>query len=389
MRARTALAYVGWGLVVVLVVSVVAGQLLGQPVLLTYVETGSMAPTIESGDAFIAIPAAVAGPVEPGDVVVFRATVLEGGGLTTHRIVAEREGGYVTRGDANVATDQDAGEPLVQDGQIVAKAWQVAGQVVVIPKLGLVAIAARGLVEGLRAWLAGALGRPGLLGAQGFAFGLFAFGVAAYLAATWVEEGDGGGRRYLRTRRRQDTLDARLFVVALALGVALFATASMAFPVGAQEFELVSAENDAPGPRVVQAGRSENLTYVVPGGGVMPVVVMLEPASEGLEVAPRELYVRGGETRNATVTVTAPEEIGFAPQYLREHRYLAVLPRGSIRWLYGLHPWAPILVIDALLSGSFALLGFAMLGGGQLRVRKRTARTARRAPLDGLRRWWR
>lgn len=381
-RGRAVLGWLVWGLVALLLVSVIAGQLLGQPVLLTYVETGSMEPTLEPGDAFIAIPQAIAGPVEAGDVIVFQASVLEGGGLTTHRVVDVRDGGYVTKGDANVGTDQEAGEPLVRDGQIVAVAWQVGGDIVVIPKIGLVGMAARSLIGSLRGFLAGVLGRPGLVGTQGFAFGLFAIGIGAYAIATWLE--DDEDRRYIRTRRRPGTIDAGWLIIALAFGVALIATLSMAFPLGAQQFEMVSTENDAPGPRIVQAGTSETLNYTVPGGGLLPVVVILEPASDGLSVSPEQLYIRGGETVNATVTVTAPDDIGYAPQYLREHRYIALLPTPVIVWLYRLHPWVPILVIDILLAGGFILLGLAWLGGGQLRVRSRTATLS---PVERIRRW--
>lgn len=80
-------------LVVLVVVSLVAGQILGYPVLLSYVETGSMAPTMEPGDGFVAVPEPVAGEVEEGDVVTFRAEEIQGGGLTTHRVVGETERG--------------------------------------------------------------------------------------------------------------------------------------------------------------------------------------------------------------------------------------------------------------------------------------------------------
>src|SRR6056297_2525566 len=113
---------------VALVGLLVVGHVLGVPLGLGYVETGSMEPTIDAGDGFVAVPAAVAGPVDEGDVVVYDAQEIEGGGLTTHRVVEETDHGYVTRGDANPFTDQDGGEPHVTDGQIVAKAWQVNGE---------------------------------------------------------------------------------------------------------------------------------------------------------------------------------------------------------------------------------------------------------------------
>ncbi|KPN31210.1 signal peptidase I [Halolamina pelagica] len=121
---------------VLVVASLLLGQVLGTPVLLGYVETGSMEPTLEPGDGFVAVPAAVTGDVEEGDVIVFRAEELQGGGLTTHRVVGETERGYITRGDANPFTDQDGNEPPVKEGQIVAEALQIGGSVVVIPNLG-------------------------------------------------------------------------------------------------------------------------------------------------------------------------------------------------------------------------------------------------------------
>ncbi|OSO90460.1 hypothetical protein B9H04_17005, partial [Halorubrum ezzemoulense DSM 17463] len=50
---------------VLVVVSLVVGQLLGQPVLLSYVETGSMQPTLAPGDGFVAVPAQLAGGIGP------------------------------------------------------------------------------------------------------------------------------------------------------------------------------------------------------------------------------------------------------------------------------------------------------------------------------------
>jgi len=56
--------------------------------------------------------------------------------ITTHRVVDEAERGYITRGDANPFTDQDSGEPPVQEAKIEAVAWQPAGEVLVILWLG-------------------------------------------------------------------------------------------------------------------------------------------------------------------------------------------------------------------------------------------------------------
>jgi len=80
----------GFGLALVVVLLIV-GQLLGQPILLGYVATGSMEPTMDAGDGFVSVSSAVTGDVEEGDVVVYQARELHDGGLTTHRVVGETE----------------------------------------------------------------------------------------------------------------------------------------------------------------------------------------------------------------------------------------------------------------------------------------------------------
>ena len=140
------------------VVLLVAGSVLGQPILIGFVETGSMEPTLAPGDGFVPIPSAVAGDIEEGDVVVFRAKRLHGGGLTTHRVVGETESGYITQGDANPSTDQAADEPPVKDAQITAVALQINGQVVDLPHVGAVVLGVRGLAASVGTMLTNVLG---------------------------------------------------------------------------------------------------------------------------------------------------------------------------------------------------------------------------------------
>ena len=363
-------------LVTVIVVAMVASQLLGQPVLLGFVETGSMSPTLEPGDGFVAVPAAVAGPIETGDVVVFEAEVLDGGGLTTHRVVGETERGFITRGDANVVTDQDSGEPPVQRAQIVAEVLQVGGHVVAIPKLGLLVTGVRSAMGSIQIALAGLLGTSSLLGTQGLAYLVFIVGVVAYVASVWAERRDEreGRRRGRASRSRDDdAMDAGLVVLGLTLLLVATVTASMVATGGTQSFDMISASSDSERPYVVQRGTSESFTYTIPSNGVLPVVVFLEPGSDGIAVEPSELFVQSRGTENATVTLTAPPETGYYPQFLAERRYIAVLPQGMIRALYRVHPWLPIVAIDALVGIGFAGVGWALLGTGRIRVRTRSA----------------
>mgnify|MGYP000238671031 CR=1 FL=1 len=371
-------------LLAVVVVSLVAGSILGQPILLSYVETGSMQPTMEPGDGFVAVPSAVAGDVSEGDVVVFRAEEVQGGGLTTHRVVGETDQGYVTRGDNNPFTDQDGGEPPVKDAQIVAKALQVNGQVVVIPHLGTVVMGFQGALETAQIRLATLFGTRSLLGTQGLATLLFALSAVAY-AVDWYLTGGGSRRRRERSTGRNDGTSARLVLAGFALLVVLAATAAMVVPAGTQEYGVVSAEFDSENPTVIRQGTSSNLTYAVPNGGLVPVHVYLEPASEGVDVSPGHLRVDGQTSANATLTLHAAADTGYYRRFVAEHRYLGVLPGGAIDWLYRIHPWAPIVAIDALLGGLVYASGAAVLGQGRIRDRRRDG--ASRSVLGRLRGW--
>jgi signal peptidase len=365
-------------LLALVVLSLLAGAVLGQPILLSFVETGSMAPTMEPGDGFIAVPAPVAGEVEEGDVITFEAQQLNGGGLTTHRVVGETERGYVTRGDANPFPDQDGSEPPVTDGQVVAVALQVGGEVVVIPELGTAVEAVGGTMETVQRTLATTFGSRAFLGSQGLALLVAGAGALVLLVGALTDDRGrqrrGGDRD--RDRNRAGVYDGLKLAAALALIVALTASGTMLSLSGTEEYGMVSAEFESDSPTTVPVGERANLTYPALNGGQLPVVAFYEPASENVGVAPERIRLDRGEQRNVTVTLQAPPETGYYPQYVTEYRYFAVLPVGVIVWLYGAHPWLPIVATSGVLALPFLVVGVVVLRG--------TVRTRRRSGTGGL-----
>ncbi|WP_136689530.1 signal peptidase I [Halorhabdus amylolytica] len=367
MALRRVLGVLGKAAIVIFLVAMVTSQILGQPVLLGYVTTGSMEPTLNAGDGFVAIPAAIAGPIETGDVITYRAENVQGGGLTTHRVVEETDRGYITRGDANPFTDQDGGEPLVSDAQVVAVAWGPGSDVLAIPELGTAVTGIQDVFRTVQRQLAALLGTRSLLGVQGIAYLLLAVSVLGYVADV-VASGD---RSRGRDTSRGTGIDARVYVGIFAAALVLSATATMAIPAGSQEFGVVSAESDAPGIRVVERGTTETAQYVLGNGGFVPTIAYFDPVTDSIDVEPRETVIPGHASVNATLSITAPPETGYYRYYVTEHRYLYVLPRPAIDALYRLHPWAPIVVIDLVLGGGFYLVGTVLVGSGQVRSRTR------------------
>ena len=352
---------------VLFLVAMVLGQALGQPVLLGFVTSGSMEPTIDTGDGFIAIPTAVAGPVEEGDVITFRAEEIQGGGLTTHRVVEETDRGYITRGDANPFTDQDGGEPPVSETQIVAVVWQPAGEVVTIPAVGSLVVGAQSVMATTQRTLAAALGTRSLLGTQGLAYLLLALSILGYAADVLLSD----DRDRQRDVSRSDGVSVRLVIAVFAAAIVLSATASMVVPAGPQEFGVVSAESDSPGLRIIEQGTTESAQYIVPNSGFVPAVTYIEPTTDGIDVEPGEVVVPPRSSVNGTLTLSAPPETGYYRYYVVEHRYLLLLPKPVIAALYGIHPWLPIVAIDALLGGSFYLAGVTLVDTGRIRSRSR------------------
>ncbi|MFT4923402.1 MAG: signal peptidase [Haloarculaceae archaeon] len=358
-------------LLVLVLVALIAGAALGQPVLLGFVETGSMEPTLEPGDGFVAIPSPVAGDIEEGDVIVFEAQNLQGGGLTTHRVVGETESGYITRGDANPFTDQDGQEPPVTDAQVVAKVWQVNGEVVAIPGLGLLTEAARGMLDSVQRTLAQTFGTRAFLGTQGLAL-LIAGGGLAVLLFGFLFDDERRQRVVKRTRRRKGIYDPRRLVLAMALFVALVSGGTMAAMSNTQEYGMVSASFDSENPTTVPTDETSNLTYPALNGGQLPVYAFYSPASSNVDVEPTSVRMDRGESRNVTVTLQAPPETGYYPQYVAEHRYFAVLPFGVVAGLYAVHPWLPTLATSLLMGGSFLLVGLLVVGASPVRTRSRS-----------------
>jgi len=369
----------------ILLVLTIIGSVFGVPMGISFVETGSMEPQLEPGDGFVAVPTAVTDPVEPGDVVVFDAVNLNDGGLVTHRVVERTESGYITKGDANPFTDQDGAEPPVQEGQIRAKALQIGGDIVVIPRIGVIVLGIGGAVESLQQTLAGLLGTRAVLGTQGLAYILLGFGTITYLLASFAER-SGPNKRSRKRSRRIEMLSPITVIAVMAVALVLLLTASMLAPAGPQQFQFVSSESDAAGPGVIHKNSTENVTYRIPSNGPLPVVTVIEPTSRGVSVSPEERYIPGGETRNVTVTLEAPPETGVYTATIHEYRYLAFLPASTILTLHAIDPLVPLIVINLMIGTLFVLVAVLLVGLDPIRI----TQDRRSIPMRvKLRRWLR
>ncbi len=371
MRARTLACYGGRLVCITLLLTLIGGHILGIPVLFSYVETGSMEPTMNAGDGFVAIPTIGTDSVDEGDVVVFEAENIDDGGLTTHRIVEDTEQGYVTQGDANPSTDQEGEEPYVTDGQIVATAWQINGEVVTIPHLGTAVMSVESGLEAVQGRFTAILGTTAVFGTQGFAYLLLAFGLGSLAFSLIFDQQGSKNRTRNRTRSRQAVFDTRTLVLGVAALLCVVTFGTMLAMSGPTEVGIVSAEFESDRPDVIPAGETETRTWKLQNGGVLPVTTVVEPGSEGLTVNGGDETLQHGESVNATVSITAPDETGYYLRSFAAFQYFTVLPPRVILVLHAIHPWVAMTAVTGTIVGLCTLPFALLLGGGKIRTRTR------------------
>ena len=363
MRLRNATVRVVEAVVLVAILGLLLGVLLGQPVMFGFVETESMSPALEANDGFVAIPNSITGDVSEGDVIVFEARDLHGGGMTTHRVVEETDDGYITQGDANPFTDQDGNEPPVQDEQIVAKALQVNGTVVPIPSLGYLV----GFVQSAMMAVAIRFDLDAFQGPQSLLLAVFVTCMLAYAYLRAKDERGGSSpARMPRDVSRPTGVNAHHVVIVVTVCVILLATVSMVYPGGSHQITVESAEADQPG---LHPGETETDTVHVPNSGYLPQVAVFDGGGT-VAAEPSNQYLESRSVGTIEVTATAPSEPGTAETHtLSEHRYWAVLPPSLVTSLHGVHPLVALGAINAVIATPFYVFGRVLLGTGRIRLR--------------------
>ncbi|SEH13205.1 signal peptidase, endoplasmic reticulum-type [Natronorubrum sediminis] len=369
MTTRTILKRVLGGVVALVIVLLLVGQLLGQPILLGYVATGSMEPTMDAGDGFVSVPSAVTGSPEEGDVVVFEARELHDGELTTHRIVDETEEGYVTSGDANPFTDQDSDEPHVTDDQIVATAWAPGGDPVTIPHLGTAIMGIQGGVESAFGTVASTVGLSEPTDFDSVGAVLVGLGVALLGFGILLERLGPGHREATRTRSRPNVIALWTVLGVVLLVFVTGATAAMVIPSGTVEYGLASTTSPSDDPQELEPGETGELTQTVNNAGYLPIVAIHESDRESVGTDPDRQTVGPRSSGEATVSLTAPQETGEYTRAVEEHRYIALLPPSVIEWLHDGHPLLAIAAVNGVIVGVAVTLVLAVFGRNDIRIR--------------------
>ena len=365
MKPSAFLQYVAGGLLIGFILLLLVSQLLGQPAIV-FVETGSMAPTLQPNDGYLAVPEMLAGEPEVGDVILFQSQNLGGGELTTHRVVEITDEGYITQGDANPFTDQDGDEPPVSEGQIKSVALTVGDGIVVIPGLGASVTAVRSVGTAIQNVVLVPLGldiEVTTLSTAAMVTGLVLFVYGTVTGATDKRQ---------RSRTRGGIFENAIIVNAvLALVVIIALNISMLLPSGVYQYEILSSESPTDNPQIIPVGGESEVTYAMQNSGYLPVVVFLEAAGDGVAVSDAQIYVPRRSTVETSITMQAPDQTGSYLRFVREYRYLVVLPPSLIASLHTIHPIVAIAGINLFVGSVVVGVFVATVGTDRLRLRSR------------------
>jgi signal peptidase I, archaeal type len=365
MKPSELLQYLAGGLLIAVILLLLGSQLLGQPAVV-FVETGSMSPTLEPNDGLLAVPAVIADDPAVGDVILFQSQNLGGGELTTHRVVDITEEGYITKGDANPFTDQDSDEPPVSEGQIRAVALTVGDGIVTIPGLGASVGVVRSVGTAVQNYLLVPLGldiEVTTLSTVAMVAGLVLFVYGTITGATDKRQ---------RSRSRGGVFNNPVIVIAvLALVVVVPLNVSMLLPSGVYQYEILSSESPTDNEQIIAVGGESEVTYAMQNSGYLPVVVFLETASDGVEISESQITVPRRSTVETSVTMQAPDRTGSYIRFIREYRYLVVLPPSLIASLHSIHPVVAVAAINLFVGGIVVGVSVATVGTDRLRLRSR------------------
>lgn len=341
------------GIFVIFILGSLAGMLLDRPVFASYVYSGSMSPTLNRGDLFFINP--LARDPDVGDVVVFRL----GEKWTVHRVVAEVNGGYVTKGDANAGTDQMNGAPLITKRDIAGKVLTLNGKPL--------------KVRGVEGYLN-----------SGGNIKLFLSVLMIVLGVILFTSGEEKIRRSRKRHYLKIKFKSLYMLFAVFFLIMLSISMFLSWKVIPVEYAVTEAGSVREG--WYAPGEDFSMTVTVKNGNFYPMVYYITTAGHITNGEVRPFSLSSGEERKLTFFIDTPQETALYRDSVKVYGYMPLLPGSVMELLYSISPRLPVF---ALLLESTFLLWLMYLASGigksdSIRVRIRPSRL-KKLKLGGFR----
>lgn len=286
-------------------VAIILGGLLGRPVLVAAVPTGSMVPVLRPGDLIPIAPLFGAVP-KSGQVIVFKTP--RDNTWIVHRIVGgNAQDGFTTRGDANPGPDPNP----VHLGDIAGFVPRVGGWVMRVPNLGSISLGRGPLSSPITAAAALLLGVYLLLADSG----------------SWLQR---TRRMRLKRAQRLRLSNATVVYVYVGLGavvsaMTLLTTLSLAVHEEARYDVVPTRIARISDSRITALSEVRTDSVSLRNPSWIPLVVHLASNDADLQWEPQWLTLPGKSSRTVAL-VRHSQVLGSHKVQLRQSYYLPLLP---------------------------------------------------------------
>ncbi|AIF70244.1 hypothetical protein PAP_09330 [Palaeococcus pacificus DY20341] len=318
--------------VFMLIMGSIVGVLLDRPIFMSYAYSDSMTPTISKGDLFFINPFSRNADVK--DIIVFNMY----GAWTVHRVVAIVDDGYITKGDNNVATDQ-------QDGKVppISKE-QIAGKVVILGETPL-------KLPNLGSYLQGRISNNNKMF---LAFFLVLLGAVVFSTEKKTSKRKGR-KKFIKVKFKT------LYILASALLLVMIATSMfVSWQVFSIEYVVTSAGGLREGWYLPGSTFERELT--IKNGNFYPMIYHITVETPFIsDISDTRFDLGANEEKTIKVIVNTPEETSLYADKVKVNAYMPVLPESIITRLYSI---SPILPIFAILLETSVFLGLVYIVSG-------------------------
>ncbi|AAL80450.1 signal peptidase I [Pyrococcus furiosus DSM 3638] len=280
----------------------VAGYVMGRPIFVSYVYSNSMYPTLKKWDVFFINPLSKG---NVGDIVVFNLS----GSWTVHRVYAITSEGYITKGDNNVATDQQGGKGSpIPENQVIGKVITLGEKPLKIPKLGKYLASSKSKLP------------------------IVFLGLGALLLLPEKN-------RRKRRRRGVTISTTATYLIVISILTAGF------FIVGTTNWRIINISYAS----TLGGGEREN--WYLPGSVVEKNITVQNFAKyrmigvvEGKIINKTTFALNGGDKVMLPATIIVPNETRIYTEKIRVYMYYPLLPTGVVERMFEKSPYLPLAV---------------------------------------------
>lgn len=333
------LNYIIYFLVIVIALSFVSKYDSRQkmlPISLWYVYSKSMEPILMTNDGFILISSK---DYTTSDVITYKPKLLNQP-YVTHRIVGiSDDGDYITKGDNNSMSDQQGGEPLVTNEQVIGKALEFNNKLIVIPKLGITSNKIKTIIKELNAFTLLSIGLVIVL--------------IEYIFDKLLNKRISTRRKHYKLIDIAPYFDYSFIILgvliilnAFFIGITMKGWVNESF-----SYVVVSTEglsSPMPGERFSRELSMENKTFI-------SYITVLESDNSNMEINPKLLLLAPSACIDYNVTLYAPERLGYYTEKIYKRTYPRILPQKLFALLYSKNRYFPLLT--TFIPGMLLVIG--------------------------------